>query len=187
MSATDSQILDARRLIPGLTAVGLYAAYVWRSVRLRKVENILWACHLGCLLVGIGWLAGWPLANVVGLLWLLPGILFWALYLAGGGAFTWISLFIHVGGTLLGIGGVSALGFPTGVWWKAGLAYIALMLVSRRFSRTSENVNFSIQVWQGSEKRFPSYKRYVAGLVVGAFALFYLIEQVLLLFFSATN
>lgn len=187
MNAIDFQILDARRLIPGLAAVGFYAAHMWHWIRLRKAENILWACHVGCLLVGLGWLARWPLGNAVGLLWLLPGIFFWALYLAGGGQFMWTSLFIHAGGNLLGMWSARVLGFPAGAWWKAGLAYVALILISRRFSRTSENVNFSIRVWQGSEKHFPSYNRYVAGLVLGAFALFYVIEQSMSHFLPATK
>ena len=175
----DMQILDARRLVPGLAAISFYAAHVLQWARLQRLENTLWACHVGCLLVGIGWVAAWPLANAIGLLWLLPGILFWSLYLAYGGSFMWTSLLIHVGGNLMGIWAATVLGFPSGVWWKAGMGYILLILLSRRVSRTSENVNFSRQVWHGWETRFPSYPRYIAGLVLGAFALFLALERLL--------
>jgi hypothetical protein len=46
-------------------------------------------------------------------------------------------------------------------------------------SRPSENVNFSIKVWDGWETRFPSYARYVTGLVLGAFAAFLALESLL--------
>src|SRR5436190_7145371 len=90
---SDTQILDARRLMPGLAAISFYAAHVWQWARLRKLENALWACHIGCLLIALGWITAWPLANAIGLLWLLPGILFWLVYLAYGGLFLWSSLF----------------------------------------------------------------------------------------------
>jgi hypothetical protein len=183
--AMDFQLLADRRMVPGMTAVGFYAAHVWQWARLRRPENILWACHVGCLLVGLGWLMHWPLANAVGLLWLLPGIFFWALYLAGGGAFYWSSFLIHVGGNLLGVWGAITLGFPLGAWWRAGLGYVALILISRRVSRVAENVNFSQQVWSGWETRFPSYRRYIAGLVIGAFGLFFAMEQILHQFLPA--
>jgi hypothetical protein len=185
--AIDYHILADRPLFPGLAAVVFYAAHLWQWARLKRLENILWACHIGCLLIGLGWLTGWPLANGIGLVWLLPGIFFWAIYLAGGGAFFWSSLLIHVGGNLLGLMGAISLGFPAGTWWKAGLAYVVLILISRRFSRVAENVNFSRQVWSGWETRFPSYRRYLTGLVLGAFGLFFALEQVLRQILSAQN
>ena len=185
--AFDVHTLADRRLVPGLTAIGFYVAHLWQWARLRRLENILWACHIGCLLVGLGWLVDWPITNAIGLLWLLPGIIFWALYLVGGGAFYWSSFLIHIGGNLLGLWGAMAMGFPAGTWWKAGLSYVMLILVSRLVSRVAENVNFSRQVWSGWETRFPSYRRYVAGLVIGAFALFFVMELMLRQFLPAHN
>jgi len=166
-------------MFPGLVAIGFYLAYAFRLTRLRRAENVLWACHLGCLLVGIGWLIHWPLANAIGLLWSVPGIFFWALYLAGGGEFTWTSLFTHVGGASLGLWAAATLGFPSGAWWKAGLGFALLVLCSRRLSRAQENVNFSIKVWNGWEKHFPSHARQLALLLLGAFALFLALELLL--------
>jgi hypothetical protein len=182
MPALDLQIIGLNRLVPGLTAIGFYAAHFWQWARSGRLENILWACHIGCLLVGIGWLTNSPLLNGIGLLWLMPGIFFWLLYLVSGGVFLWSSLFIHIGGNLLGLWGAVLLGLPRGIWWMAGLGHIALLLVSRRFSRVSENVNFSRQVWTGWEKRFPSYPRYLSGLVLGAFVTFFALEQLLRLY-----
>lgn len=183
----DIFIPEPRRLVPGLAAIGFYAFHVLHWIKLRKLENILWACHIGCLLVGISWVADWPFGNAIGLLWLLPGIVLWLLYLAGGGLFSWSSLFIHIGGTLLGVWNARVFGFPSGAWWRAGIGYTLLIFLSRWFSRTSENVNFSRKVWQGWENRFPSYRRYVAGLVLGAFALFLVLEHVLLKFLPSAN
>jgi hypothetical protein len=142
---SDAEMWDARRLAPGLAALGFYAAHLIEWARKRKLENILWACHVGCLLVGIGWLTASPIINAIGLLWLLPGIFFWLLYLIGGGSFLWTSLLIHVGGNVLGVWNAARIGFPAGAWWKAGAAYVVLLLLSRRLSRPSENVNFSIK------------------------------------------
>jgi len=165
------------RLYPGISAVAFYAAHASYWVRRRKAENAMWACHLGCLLVGIGWAAAWPSLNALGVLWLLPGLVLWVMYLAGGGPFRWTSFLTHIGGLVLGIWGVSQFGFPRGVWWKAGTGFAALIMISRRVSRASENVNFAVQVWRGWEHQFPSHRRYLAGLVLGGFALFLSLEQ----------
>ena len=169
----------ARPLIPGLAAIAFYAAYVFHLTRLRRAENILWACHVGCLLVGIGWLARWPLANAIGLLWSLPGVFLWILYLAGGGKLTWPSLLTHVGGAALGLWGAAVFSFPEGAWWKAGIGYVLLVVFSRRVSRAQENVNFSIGVWPGWERHFPSHGRHLVFLLLGAFALFLALEELL--------
>jgi hypothetical protein len=172
-------VLDARRLAPGMAAIIFYAFHLLHWIKLRKLENILWACHIGCLLIGISWLAAWPVGNAIGLLWLLPGIVLWLLYLAGGGLFSWSSLLIHIGGSAVGVWGARVLGVPPGAWWKAGIGYVLLILLSRRVSGASENVNFSRKVWQGWESRFPDYRFYITGIVLGAFALFLLLEQAL--------
>jgi hypothetical protein len=179
MTAMDTAAFDVRRVAPGVAALVCFAAYAVQQVRAQRAENIAWACHLGCALVGLGWLLDSASLNAIGLLWLLPGLAFWALYLAGGGGFKWTSCLTHVGGSTLGLFGAQALGVPPGAWWKAGLGYALLVLVSRRLSRPAENVNFSLQVWPGWEHRFPSHRRYVAGLVLGGFALFLALELLL--------
>jgi hypothetical protein len=183
----DLQSVHAPGLGPGLAAIGFYTTHVAHWVRLRKAENALWACHLGCLFVGIGWLAPWPLANAIGLLWLLPGIFFWGLFLADGGLFTWSSFLTHVGGNVLGLWGVVVLGFPAGAWWKAGAGYVLLILLCRPISRLSENVNFSLRVWPGWETRFPSYRQFLVLLVMGAFGLFLVLELLLRHFLPRTT
>jgi hypothetical protein len=180
-------ILDARRLVPGLAAISFYAFHLRHWIKLQKLENILWACHIGCLLIGISCLAAWPLGNAIGLLWLLPGIFLWVLYLKGGGLFSLSSLFIHIGGSSLGVWGALVFGFPAGAWWKAGVAFVLLILLSRCVSSIAENVNFSRKVWQGWESRFPSYRFYIAGIVFGAFAIFLVLEQLLRRFLPSAN
>jgi len=183
----DLSALDARRLVPGLAAISFYAFHLLHWIKLRKLENILWACHICCLLIGISWLAAWPLGNAIGLLWLLPGIFLWLLYLKGGGIFSWSSLCIHIGGSSLGVWGALVFGFPAGAWWKACAGFVLLILISRFASRISENVNFSRKVWQGWESRFPDYRFYIAGIVFGAFAVFLLLEQALRQFLPHLN
>jgi hypothetical protein len=175
----DIPFVDARRLVPGLAAISFYVFHFLHWIKLRKLENILWACHIGCLLIGISALAAWPVGNAIGLLWLLPGIGLWFLYLKGGGAFSWTSLLIHIGGSALGIWSASVFGFPAGAWWKAGVGFVLLILISRCISRVSENVNFSRKVWDGWEGRFPNYRLYITGIVLGGFGLFLALEQLL--------
>lgn len=172
---------------PGLAAIACFAAYAWLNVREKTPGNILWACHLGCLLVGIGWIVGSPVTNAIGVLWLLPGIVLWTMYLAGGGAFRLGSLLTHGGGVVVGLWGVFVFGVPTGAWWKAGLGWAALMALARAVPARGDNVNFSRQVWPGWERRFPSYRRYVAFILAGGFVVFLGLEWALRWLLAATG
>ena len=187
MRVVTAQATNTSPLLPGLAAIVCFAAYGWQSVHEKLPGNILWACHVGCLLVGIGWLAGSPLANAIGVLWLLPGVVLWTMYLVAGGVFKVPSLLTHVGGSALGLWGVLVLGFPAGTWWKAGLGWAALMALSRAVPAPGENVNFSRQVWPGWETRFPSYGRYVAFNLAGGFVVFLGLEWAFQRLLAATG
>jgi hypothetical protein len=68
--------------------------------------------------------------------------------------------------------GVRRLGLPSGAWWKAVPALIALILFCRLVTPPRANVNVAFAIYPGWEKVFPSHPIYLAvmmGLSAGYF------------------
>jgi hypothetical protein len=156
----------------GLAALGCYAIHAGFHILNGRPEEVLWMCHLGAALVGVGLLRSSAITNGIGTLFLCVGTPLWVMYLAGGGEFYPTSCFPHLGGLAIGLYGVRRLGLPSGTWWKAALALIALILVCRLVTPPRANVNVAFAIYPGWEKVFPSHRIYLAammGLAAGYF------------------
>lgn len=126
----------------------------------QRPWDLLWACHVAALLIGVGCLFDWPPCVGVGVLWLVVGVPMWLLDLATGGELTPTSLLTHVGGLTVGLIYIGNRGMPSGAWWQAILAMAALQLVCRWTTPADANVNLAHAVYQGWEGWFPSYRWY---------------------------
>jgi hypothetical protein len=166
------------RIALGALGGGFYAVHAAHQLADGHPEDLLWACHLGAILVSAGLFLRSPLANAIGFLWLTIGLPLWILDLSLGGEFIATSPFTHVGGLALGAAGLRLLGMPRGAWWKAVLAFLALQELCRRITPERENVNVAFSVWAGWEDAFPSYPAYMALLAGGAAAVFLVEERI---------
>jgi len=156
----------------GIAALGCYAIHAGFHIVNGRPEEALWMCHLGAALVGAGLLSSSATMNGIGTLFLCVGTPLWVMYLAGGGEFYPTSCFPHLGGLAIGLYGVRRLGLPSGTWWRAVLALIALILVCRLVTPARANVNVAFAIYPGWEKVFPSHPIYLAvmmGLSAGYF------------------
>jgi len=140
---------------------------------------LLWSCHLGAALVGIGLLSSSATTNGIGLLFLCMGTPLWMMDLAGGGEFYPTSSLTHVGGLAIGLYGARRLGLPSGAWWKAVVALITLILICRLVTPPRANVNVAFAIYPGWEKVFSSHLVYLATMMGAAAAYFFVCEYVL--------
>lgn len=161
----------------GLLPIAFGAIYAGHYVRLGRPANLLWACELASLCVGIGLLVRSPACHALGVLWLAMGFFFWIIYLAGGGEFLPAALLTHVGGGAVGLIGVRALGMPRQMWWKALALLVALQQICRWITPEWENVNLAFSVHPGFERIFPSYGIYFCSLVALCAAGFFVAER----------
>jgi hypothetical protein len=149
------------RIVAGILAVVFYVVRVGFYFAAGEPQNMLWSCHLACLLVGVGLLSSSATLNAIGVLWITIGIPMWVLDLATGGAFLAPSVLTHFGALVLGGFGVRGLGWPAGMWWKAILALGGLHALTRLISPPEGNVNLAFAVWPGWERHFPSHAVYL--------------------------
>jgi len=163
----------------GLAALCCYAIHAGFHIANGRPAEVLWMCHLGAALVGIGLLLSSATTNGIGTLFLCMGTPLWLMYLAGGGEFYPTSAFPHLGGLAIGLLGVRQLGVPSGAWWKSVAALIALILVCRLVTPASANVNVAFAIYPGWEKMFPSHPVYLAVMMVQSAGYFFVCEHVL--------
>ncbi len=162
----------------GLGALGCYAVHAAYHVHRGHPEDLVWACHVGTLLVAFGLAARSPVANAIGFLWLVVGNVCWAMDLAAGGDFLPTSILTHAGGLVLGALGLRRMGLPRHAWWQALVGFVLLQQLSRWTTPPDANVNVAFRVWTGWEARFPSYPAYLAMLYAIALASFFVIDRV---------
>ena len=163
----------------GAAALAFYAVHAGTWLRRGVPGALLWACHLGCLLVGIAVLAKRPALNGVGVLWLVLGNLLWAVDLASGGEFIITSPLTHVGGLAVGIGYARRAGFPRGCWLAALAGIAALHLLSGRLTPPAENINVAFRVHPSLQGIVPGFLEFRILMLAGSAALFYAAERAL--------
>lgn len=164
---------------PGAVALVCFAVHGGFHVLRGEPEDLLWACHLGAVLVGVGLLARRARVNAVGTLWLALGTPLWLLDLAAGGEFFPTSLLTHVVALAIGIYGVRKLGVPAGVWWQSAVALLALIALCRFVTPERANVNVAFAVPPPWQHNFPSHSVYLATMMTVAAAYFFALERVL--------
>lgn len=160
----------------GVGALLCYAIHAGSHVLAGRPAEALWACHVATLLVGVGALLESSSWVAVGVLWLAFGNPLWILDLLTGGEFLLTSPLTHVGGLLLGLLALRRLPPPGVLWWKAVLAFAALLAVTRLVTPRSANVNLAFAVASGWEKIFPSYPLYLSLLLAAGAATFFVVE-----------
>jgi len=163
----------------GFAALGCYAVHGGFHLLNGRPAELLWMCHLGAAIVGVGLLRSSATLNGIGTLFLCVGTPLWIMYLAGGGEFYPTSCLPHIGGLATGLYGVRRLGLHAGTWWQAALSLITLILICRLVTPPAANVNVAFAVYPGVEKMFPSHPIYLAVMMVMSAAYFLISEYVL--------
>jgi hypothetical protein len=163
----------------GVLALVCYAIHGGAHLLKNQPEDLLWACHIGAALVGVGLLAGSARLNGIGVLFLILGTPLWIMDLLAGGEFLPTSCFTHLGGLAIGLVGVRRLGMPRSAWWQASAALVALIFLCRLITPREANVNVAFDIQRGWEKYFPSHAVYLVTMIGQATVYFFIVGYVL--------
>ncbi|QDU30584.1 hypothetical protein ETAA8_57300 [Anatilimnocola aggregata] len=158
---SDSQRLRAL----GLAAIAFFLIHALYQQLHGRLENLLWACHLADLAVGLGLVLASRAITATGLVMLGFGVPMWLVGLATGGEFYPTSILTHLGGTTVGILGLRRLGGLQGDWWKAYLAILLLIVLSRCLTPAAMNVNFAFRTWGFAREWIPSLEIHLLSLL----------------------
>jgi hypothetical protein len=160
------------RWILGAVSLAFYLAHAATHVANGEAGNLLWACNVGALGIGMGYLLRSPLTVGIGTLWLLTGTPIWIYDCVARGTILWTSPLVHIGCLALGGYGVVRLGLPRGTWWKAALGLPVLALVARMITPRDLNVNLAFGVWVGWENVIRSHLFFGGGIYLICVAVF---------------
>jgi len=160
--------------ILGVLALGCYAIHGGSHLLKHQPEDLLWACHIGAALVGVGLLIGSASVNGIGVLFLVLGTPLWIMDLLAGGEFLPTSCLTHLGGLAIGLYAVGQLGMPRSAWWQSTLALVALMILCRLVTPREANVNVAFAIQHGYEDYFSSHAIYLATMIALATAYFFI-------------
>jgi len=159
----------------GVCAVLFYLSHCVYWFTHGRPENMLWACHTGSLLIGIGIFFKRPAFFYIGFFWLGLGFPIWVLYLSSGGEFIFTSFLTHAGGMLAALFFLRTFHPPRLAWVRAFFALVVLHLISR-FTPPLENVNLAHRVGDGWNGIFPDFRLYLLFMASVAAASFLLLE-----------
>jgi hypothetical protein len=160
----------------GVAALSCYAIHVGLHLYRGRFADALWGCHLASLLIAAGAFSERATPAAIGVLWLCFGNPIWFLDVATGGERLPTSVFTHLGGFAIGVLVLKRLGVPRHAWWKATLAFLVLLGLTRVLTPRAANVNLAFAVASGWETTFPSYPSYLLLMVSAGAVTFFAAE-----------
>lgn len=143
---------------------------------------MLWMCNIGNLLLAIGLFLGEAMLIRVAVIWMLPGVVVWAMYvvptwgmlLTGQLSFGQLfgvlsSTLAHLGGFSVGMLALQRVRMDARAWLYAYIWYFVVQLLSRFLTPDAMNVNLAHRIQDGWEQAFSSYWKFwlLLTLIVG--------------------
>ena len=148
---------EQRIRLLGILPLLFFLAQVVHYWRISELGHLLWMCNIGNLLLALGLFIGNRRLMRVSIIWTVPGLLIWLLYvvLAWGVFFT--STLAHVGGLIVGMIVLREIGMERGTWLYAFGWYLLVQVLSRLFTAAVLNVNLAHGIQPGWERWFAAY------------------------------
>jgi hypothetical protein len=167
------------------------AIHYWQ---INQLGHMLWMCNIGNLLLALGIFFGQALLIRVAVIWSLPGVVVWCLYVVP----TWgmlvtgkmtaaefygvvSSTLAHVGGLSVGILVLRKVRMNQIAWFYAFIWYFIVQLASRLLTPVAFNVNLSQKIQDGWEGTFGSYWKFwlvlSSAVALGSWLLTFLLKK----------
>lgn len=128
---------------------------------------MLWLCHVSSLLLAAGLFLNRPVLIRVATFWMITGLFIWICYVVAGGEWILTSLFIHVGGVIVGLVALHIVRADRTAWLYALAWFLLVQQVSRMVAPTELNVNVAHRVYDGMDKYFSAYWQYWLASTMG--------------------
>ena len=117
--------------LAGALAIAFFLIHAAALVRAGEHYHIIWSCHLGCLIVGIGLLVRLPWLYAIGFFWLTMGVPLWLLNVFTSHEFMLTSTLSHIGGIIIAVYGLRFLKIPRFAWAAATAGLVVLGILTR--------------------------------------------------------
>ena len=130
------------------------AGHYWR---INELGNMLWVCNIGNLVLALGLFLKLPRLIRVAVLWTVPGLMVWVIYVVLPWGLFLSSILAHVGGFTVGIIALRRVRMDRVSWVFALAWYFVVQALSRMFTSAALNVNVAHTVDSAWQQTFNSY------------------------------
>lgn len=164
---------DTQRRLLGILPLAFFSAQAIHYWQIGQLGHTLWMCNIGNLLLAIGLFLGEAILIRVAVIWMLPGVVVWAMYvvptwgmlLTGKLSFGQLfgvlsSALAHLGGFSVGMLALQKVRMDSRAWLYAFGWYFVVQLLSRLLTPAAMNVNLSHRIQDGWEQSFSSYWKF---------------------------
>jgi hypothetical protein len=138
--------------------------------RVGGIANMLWMCNIGNLVLAVGLFLSIPLLIRIAVIWLVPGLPVWLVFVVGPYGWVVSSLLAHAGGLAVGLIAIQKVKATRWMWLHSFLWFLFVQEICRLFTPPGPNVNAAHLVHPAFETLFSSYWQFwiVGTLVVAA-------------------
>jgi hypothetical protein len=148
--------------------------------RIHQLGNMLWMCNIGNLLFGIGLFVDNRRLMRVAIIWTIPGLIIWLIYVVLEWGVFFTSTLAHVGGLVVGLFVLRRIGMDRRSWVYAFVWYLLVQFASRLLTATDLNVNLAHRIQPGWDQRFGTYWQFWLVLTIVTASTLWLVEQLFL-------
>ncbi len=148
---------EVRLRMIGILPLMFFLVQFVHYLRVGQLSHLLWMCNIGNLLLAIGLF--WRIRRLtrVAIIWTIPGLFIWFIYVVLAWGVFFSSTLAHVGGLIVGMFVLRQIGMDRGTWLFAFGWYLLVQLLSRVLTAADLNVNLAHRIQPGWEQRFGSY------------------------------
>jgi hypothetical protein len=136
--------------------------------RINQLGHMFWMCNIGNLLLAIGIILNEPILMRVAIIWTVPGLVVWLLYVVMTSGSVLSSTLAHIGGLIVGMIALKKVGMDRRAWLYALAWYFLIQLMSRLLTPPDLNVNLSHRIQPGWEQIFRAYWQFWLALALAA-------------------
>ena len=169
----------ARFRMLGILPLAFFLAQAVHYWKINELGHILWMCNIGNLVLAIGLFLDQAVLIRIAVLWMIPGLVVWLLYVVLAWGVFLSSTLAHVGGIIVGMLALKKVRMDRAAWLYALLWYLAVQLLSRLITPVEMNVNVSQRIYEGWQQTFTAYWKFWLVLTLGTAALLWILGSIL--------
>jgi len=154
---TLNRLLEPSNRWLGILPLVFFLAQAVHYWRINELGHLMWMCNIGNLLFAVGLFLGIRRLMQIAIIWTIPGLAIWLLYVVLAWGMFFSSTLAHVGGLAVGMLVLSQIGMDRRTWLDAFGWYLVIQLLSRLFTPPNLNVNLAHAIQPGWEHLFSAY------------------------------
>ena len=154
----------------------LQGIHYWK---IGEFGNMLWMCNIGNLMLALGMFFENAMLIRVSVLWMIPGLVVWLIYVVWAWGVFFSSTLAHVGGMIVGLIALRKVGMDKRAWLYALMWYFAVQVLSRFLTSPALNVNLAHAIDPGWQRTFSSYLNFWLVLTLAVSTVLWLLGFIL--------